>query len=430
MALTTMNMFGEFVAKSRRNDVLVVQPRMGFGRIDQMRAGLRAVKAARGTTIGTITLDSYTRVGDHGAARAALAANHDLNGFPIVVHGAERTRDMLASIADADFPVQVRHGSAKPFAIFRTLVDAGIGATEGGPVSYCLPYGRTPLSEAIDEWSRCCALLGKEADQGRIIHLESFGGCLLGQLCPPSLLIAVSVLEGIFFKRFGVRSISLSYAQQTNYDQDLEALRALQNLGNEYLGDTDWHTVLYTYMGVFPKTEEGALDNIALSARLARQSSVARLIVKTAAEAHKIPTVASNIEALELCASVASDVPGQSNSVPNTGIEQEAKTLIENVLDLDEDLGKALRKAFASGQLDVPFCLHTDNAGRARSFLDDRGYLQWSRAGSMPINVSNHHGSIATEMTSHSLLDALSFVERRFDTPYLASMSPEHRISP
>ncbi len=74
---------------------------------------------------------------------------------------------------------------------------------------------------------------------------------MLGQLCPPSLLVALSVLEGVFFKQHGLRSVSLSYAQQTHRGQDVEALLALRTLAAEHLSGLDWHVVLYTYMGVF-----------------------------------------------------------------------------------------------------------------------------------------------------------------------------------
>jgi methylaspartate mutase epsilon subunit len=94
-----------------------------------------------------------------------------------------------------------------------------------------------PLLQATAAWAECCRIL---ADQPEAMHLESFGGCMLGQLCPPSLLIALSVLEGMFFGEHGVRSISVSYAQQTHPEQDLEALAALRQLAAEWPGCGRW----------------------------------------------------------------------------------------------------------------------------------------------------------------------------------------------
>ena len=36
---------------------------------------------------------------------------------------------------------------------------------------------------------------------------------MLGQLCPPSQLVAISVLEALFFHRHGIRSVSVSAFQ-------------------------------------------------------------------------------------------------------------------------------------------------------------------------------------------------------------------------
>src|SRR5262245_48740297 len=139
---------------------LVVQPRMGFGDPARMRAGLLATREANATTVGTITLDSYTRVGDFAALRRAGGA--DLNGYPIVTTDRAVTAAMLA---EARFPVQVRHGSAVPEPIVDALADLAVDATEGGPVSYCLPYGRVPLSRSVGSWAAATRRFAELADR-------------------------------------------------------------------------------------------------------------------------------------------------------------------------------------------------------------------------------------------------------------------------
>ncbi|KOX35916.1 MULTISPECIES: methylaspartate mutase [unclassified Streptomyces] len=412
--------FGAFVAASAAAGRLVVQPRMGFGDPVLMRAGLARTRAATAHTVGTLTVDSYTRVGDLAAARAAVAEGASLNGYPIATHTPRITRDLLAGLHDEDFPVQVRHGSARPGTIVRALTAAGLTATEGGPVSYCLPYGRTPLRESVEAWARACELLAGTARPGATPHLESFGGCLLGQLCPPGLLVATSVLECLFFAQYGLRSVSLSYAQQTDPGQDEEAVRALRRLAAEFLpAGVEHHVVLYTYMGVFPRTERGATRLLEASARLAVRSGAGRLIVKTAAEAHRIPTVAENVRALETAAAAAALAgPPEPDPVTATGGEvyEEARTLIETVLGLHPDLSRALPAAFARGLLDVPFCLHPDNPGRSRGFVDPAGRLRWARTGAMPIPADP--AADATPLTADGLLTALHHVAGRYDGPW------------
>ena len=309
--------------------------------------------------------------------------------------------------------MQVRHGSADPRRIVAALLGSGLHATEGGPVSYCLPYSRMPLDVAVDNWRQCCETLAAARRPGSEPHLETFGGCMMGQMCPPALLIALSVLEGMFFWQHGLRCISFSYAQQTHAGQDEEAVSALRQLISRYVPHARTHIVIYTYMGVYPRTPGGALRLLAESARLAARAGASRLIVKTTAEAHRLPTVAENVTALECAAAAARGVP-EAAQAAGTGIYQQAKALVDNTIALDDDLGRALVAAFSLGHLDVPYCLHPDNAGRTRGYLDSSGRLQWQRIGALPIGDLVELPS-GQRMTSASLLDALRYVERKFD---------------
>jgi methylaspartate mutase epsilon subunit len=410
--------FEEFVARRHAAGELVVQPRMGFADPAVMRAGLAATKGAAAATVGTVTLDSYTRVCDTASVAHALRNGIALNGYPIVNHLADVTREMLDGLEGPDFPVQVRHGSARPADIFRAMIAAGLHATEGGPVSYCLPYSRTPLDESVRNWAHCCdLLLDAEHPAGRP-HLETFGGCMMGQLCPPSELVALSVLEALFFYRKGVRSISVSYAQQTNMTQDQEAVSALRRLCAELLPEATWHVVIYAYMGLFPRTSDGARGLLGTAAELAVTTGSERLIVKTTAEAHRIPTVAENVAALEHAGAVARSVTGKATVDSDNQVYREAYALVDAVLNSHADLGRAIVVAFKRGLLDVPYCLHPDNAGQARSYLDPTGRLGWSELGSLPLRrvVESHH---ADRITSSTLMSALSHIQNVYDAEAL-----------
>jgi methylaspartate mutase epsilon subunit len=376
--------FADVVQERAAAEELVVQPRMGLSEPAAMRAGLIAVRDCAATTVGTLTLDSYTRVRRPDLATRAMADGHELNGYPLLSHDDATTGAVLAGVVADGFPVQVRHGSAQPYEIVAAMRRCGLTATEGGPVSYCLPYSRLPLRTAVADWARSTELLARSPGS----HLESFGGCLMGQLCPPGLLVAVGVLEGIFFAEHGMRSVSLSYAQQTSPDQDREAVRALRDLAAEFLPGTSWHTVVYTYMGVFPRTADGAAAILADSVRLAVGSGSERLVVKTAAEAFGIPSVASNVAALEAAAAVARTTPRPAASARgpvHSETYREARALVEAVLELAPTVDEALVRAFALGILDVPYCLHPDNAGATRAAISDDGWLRWVDTGAMPV---------------------------------------------
>ncbi|MFI5783829.1 methylaspartate mutase [Nocardia sp. NPDC051570] len=408
------NGFGAFVARAHRAGKLVVQPRMGISAPEQMRAGLRATCDADGATVGTLTVDSYTRVGDLEAAQLAVLDGVALNGYPIVSHQHSTTAEVLDSIAGPEFPVQVRHGSANPRDIFRAMTAVGLDASEGGPASYCLPYGRVPLSESTRHWIRSCDELVELRATGLEPHLESFGGCMLGQLCPPSELVAISALEAMFFHYHGFRSISASYAQQTNPIQDAEAVRALQRLCADHLPETDWHIVIYAYMGVYPSTRSGAYALLGTAARLAASTGCARLIVKTEAESVRIPTVAENVAALEYAAAVADATPRSVAEPGDSQTYREAAALVAAVMNLDADPGMAMLRAFERGYLDIPYCLHPDNRSLSRSYIDDRGYLCWADIGRLPLSGMVDSSGPRT-LSSSGLIESLTYVSRKFD---------------
>ncbi|GLW49518.1 methylaspartate mutase [Streptomyces sp. NBRC 14336] len=406
--------FSAFVAARRRTNTLIVQPRMGFSDPDVMRRGLLAVRAAGVPAVGTVTLDSFTRQGEHDRAALAREANVELNGYALVAMGAERTARMLDGIGGPGFPIQVRHGSPRPERIFRTMLAAGVEATEGGPVSYCLPYSRVPLRESVRAWSRAVGLLARQADRGVRCHLETFGGCMLGQLCPPSLLAAISVLECLFFAEHGITSMSASYAQQTCPEQDAEALGALRLLCAEYLPGVDWHVVLYTFMGLYPRSRDGANELLRQSARLAVRTGTERLIVKTVAEAHRIPTIAENVEALRLAHRTAEAEPSPTGPPADrdTEVYQQARILVDTVLGLAPSVAQALPIAFERGLLDVPYCLHPDNRNEARCLLGPDGRLEWCDTGRVPLPAATRRRGPAG---FEALLADLEFHRRRLD---------------
>jgi hypothetical protein len=98
----------------------------------------------------------------------------------------------------------------------------------------------------------------------------------------------------------------------------------------------------------------------------------------------------------------------------DTAVYAEASTLVDIVLDFGPDLGRALAEAFRRGYVDVSDCLHPDNAGSARSHLDESRRLWWCRSGSMPLPDGARTFREA-DLSAAGLLALLSHVQRKFD---------------
>jgi methylaspartate mutase epsilon subunit len=167
-------------------------------------------------------------------------------------------------------------------------------------------------------------------------------------------------------------------------------------------------------MGVFPRSQAGALRLLDESAVLAMHGGAQRLIVKTVAEAHRIPTVAENVEAMERAAMSARTAGPAKVQVDSGEVLAEARALVEAVLELSDDVGTALLQAFASGLLDVPYCLHADNHGLSQATIDPSGRLRWTRTGKMPLPAAHRARG---RMTSSELLAMLRYTRDRYDQP-------------
>jgi methylaspartate mutase epsilon subunit len=212
--------------------------------------------------------------------------------------------------------------------------------------------------------------------------------------------------------------MSFSYAQGTLAEQDRGALRALRTLAAAYLGDVTWHVVFYTYMGLFPRTPDGATRLIRDSARLAMATGCERMIVKTVSEAWQIPSVAENIAALRIAAEEADgplDPGSPAEAQYFTEVLDEARILIDTVLNLDSDVGTALLEAFAAGLLDVPFCLHADNLGATTCVIDEQGALRWGSLGRLPLPANGGREDLA-RLGSDALYGMLDHVANSYDS--------------
>tara|TARA_R110000868_G_scaffold6550_8_gene37122 strand:- start:30744 stop:32027 length:1284 start_codon:yes stop_codon:yes gene_type:complete len=417
------NSFAGLARTARSAGQIIVQPRAGVADLEGMRALLRGFRdeAAAAFVAGTITIDAKTRQGLIEDATEALKRGDALNGFPLLSHPLVDVRSLAEEQADRFF-IQIRHGTPDPRHLYERLIEGGFSATEGGPVSYTLPYSCLPLRDTLRYWREALQCLVKSADRRGIeVHHETFGGCMMGQACPPELLIAISVLECQHFYELGIPSVSASLALGTCDEQDEGALLALNDICADRFAGRDWHIVAYHFMGQFPQTEAGSYALIENGSRIAARGGAHRLIVKTKAEAHGIPTLEQNLAALDRSATAAAAAAAEDRQRPpaveawRSKIRTNAERLIAATLSLDLDAGRALGLAFEQGQLDVPFCTHQDNRNQSLSVLDEsNGAILWASTGAMPIEA-DAPASLG-RLTAERFHNMLGFNRRRFDS--------------
>lgn len=410
-------MFSSRVVALSQHRGVAVQPRLGFSIMDSMVRGIVETIGVPGS-VATITLDAFTRVGDYARAHAGFRQGEELNGYPLLAVDPDRTRELL-DIADRQGrDVQLRHGTPDPRRLFERAAVVGISVTEGGPVSYAMPYGRRRLAETLPAWREAIGILGS-GNRGSI-HVETFAGCMLGQLCPPSMLVALSILESLFLEDAGVSDLSVSYAQQTHPRQDVAAVRALRRLADEFFApETRWHTVVYCYMGLFPQRASGAIGLNAVGALVAAAGGADRYIVKTVAEARGIPSVDQNVSAMRSARRVIGLLESHVSAEPLIDQEEEelydeARAIITACLAQADGIDACIHDSFERGLLDIPYCLHPDNRREATSRIAPDGRLIWSNRGRVPGGSRvRGDGSVST---AGDFLSGLSHVRDLYDS--------------
>jgi len=390
----------QFPAEKRFADVIesadrvLTQPRAGVPQLDDQVELLRTLVEEGDADLLPVTIDSYTRNNEYGKAQEGLERSREtgedeLNGFPAVNHGVEGCRRL---IDETDRPVQVRHGTPDARLLAAVTFAGGFQSFEGGPITYNLPYtSRHGLAETIEYWQYVDRLAGAYTERGITINREPFGP-LTGTLVPPSIAIAICIVEGLLAATQGVRSVTLGYGQVGNIVQDVAALRAMRELCESYLPDAvTVTTVFHQWMGGFPTDRARANGVIGLGAVTAGIARPDKIITKSPQEAQGVPTASANAAGLRTTDQMLQMCSEQTLELEGVEREQELITRsVESLLDAvfeagDGDVARGVVRAFDRGLLDVPFPPSEAAAGDALPARDDDGRVRLLRFGDLAI---------------------------------------------
>ncbi len=386
----------QVLRRARDSGRVAIQPRCGVGDHLQMKALLVRLEEQAAPDILTLTIDSHTRLRRFEQAMRSLNLHPgDLNGYPLVTHGWQRGRELNEAVTA---PLEIRHGSPDARILFDVAIAAGITSFEGGGISYNLPYAKAhPLGESLRAWQAVDRRCGALAEMGVVIDRELFG-TLTAVLMPPSISLAISVLEAVLAARAGVRCISVAYPQGGHLVQDIAALRAIPVLAERYLpGHVAVHAVFHEFMGVFPRLREHAEDLIFYGALAARLGGASKVVTKTYQEAFGIPDVQANADGLRL-ADRANSPLFDFISVDDARVRDERDWILSEVDDLvgpvlgrAGDTVPAIVDAFAAGTLDIPFSASRQAKSAVVPKRDQEGAIRYLSAGSLPLSPRNRH---------------------------------------
>ncbi|MDQ1659905.1 MAG: methylaspartate mutase epsilon subunit [Cryptosporangiaceae bacterium] len=371
----------------------LVQPRCGVGGHAEMLALLTGLQDQADPGILTVTIDSHTRLLQFASVDRALAADPaSLNGYPLVTHGPDRGRELDEAVRA---PIQVRHGSPDPRPLFAASAAAGFTSFEGGGISYNVPYAKdVPITDSLRHWQEVDRQAGELTAAGVTVDRELFG-TLTAVLMPPSVCLAVTLIEAALAVAEGVRCVSIAYPQGGHPWQDLAALRAIETLAARYLGPHAGtvHPVLHQFMGVFPADRQRARELISYGGVIAALGRVRKVVTKSPAEASGIPTLAENADGIRLTRHGIALAPQfgideAAVAAEQEAIEREVRDLVDPILERP-DVIRAVGEAFEAGTLDVPFGASRFVRSAVMPCRDASGAIRFADPGGLPFSAAS-----------------------------------------
>jgi methylaspartate mutase epsilon subunit len=377
-----------------RNKMLV-QPRGGFPTYKQQYELYEHFVAAN-VDVLPLTVDSNTRLNDYATAKKMLRLSEEndmdmLNGYPLVTHGYRTTRKMITHF---NKPVSLRHGTPDARLLIETAIASGIFEIEGGPITYLLPYSKNfPLDKAFLYWKYVERVCANYSELNEPINRESFGP-LTATLVPPAITIVIQLLEMLLSLEEGVKSFSVSFAQQGSMNQDIVTGAVLRKLAKHYAQITGGneaaiHLVYHQWMGAFPGNMSFSEQLINLSTVIAAMVGADKIITKTREEATGIPTKEANAKTVadtQYCLRIINGLPRVVDELEEEMLTLEVMAIMEAVFnDPADTLWRKVFNSIKNGTIDVPFSPHIINQNKLITIRDAGKNIRIIKRGRVPI---------------------------------------------
>jgi methylaspartate mutase epsilon subunit len=386
-----------FISHTFKNSTTtLVQPRGGFPTYNKMFDLYNEFMKAN-IDVMPLTIDSHTRLNDYGSAKKMLMLSEEnevdmLNGYPLVNHGYRTTRKMVTHF---NKPVSLRHGTPDARLLIETALASGIFEIEGGPITYLLPYSKNfPLDKAFLYWKYVEKICANYSKLNEPINRESFGP-LTATLVPPCITIVIQLLEMLLSLEEGVKSFSVSFAQNGSVIQDIVTSNVLKKTANYYASkigceDATINVVYHQWMGAFPRNKEFSDSLINTSSVISALVRADKIIIKTRDEAFGIPTMQCNAQSVantKYTFKVLKGLPLISDEEEEANLEEEVHSIMEAVFnDSADTLWRKVFNSIKSGLIDVPFSPHIINKNEIITIRDENNNIRIIEKGNLPIS--------------------------------------------
>lgn len=390
---------GSIMRKAAAEGRCLTQPRGGFGTLEMQRELMHVLEREGLADVIPTTTDSYTRNeqwhnADKGIKESTRAGRSLLNGYPMVNYGVNATRTLIEAI---NKPAIVLSGTAMPTLTSEIGYAAGYSGYLGSAIAYTVSYTKdVTIEQGLRNYQYVDRLATLYQQRGVDLHRRQ-PGFLTGTNIPPSIAIMTCVLDALLAAEQGVKNYGLELGQTLHLIQDAAAIRACEELCQEYLERMGHHDVFTPitslhWMGAWPQDEAQAAALVSYGGTLAAIGGAVSVTTKSTHEAIGIPTPQANAEALRmtrmaiyLARNIRLDAMDEFRREKEL-IGREVRPVIDKVLEMgDGDVAVGTVRAFEAGIMDIPWSPNRQVKSRVLPARDADGYLRIFDPGSMPI---------------------------------------------
>ncbi len=391
--------FGHRLARAVKEKEILVQCGQGHATIEETIDHCKVVEEAGADLLFTHS-DTYTRKGKHAEAQKQIENSKKLgystlNGFPVVCYGVANARRLTESTS---LPQECSMSADE-----EPMLQAEIYAASGHTAFYnhdlqelVLHSKNYPLAKRIENAQYVARLASYYSERGALIHMHPYA-----VLCytPPSLNIAVGLLNLFLNAGQGCKEMSLCQGLLGHLVQDIASIRAFKQLGEEYMQrfgykDVNLTTGSWSFMGDWPRDPAQAAGMASTFAFAAALAPLDYCYQKSVQEAIGTTPPGGNSQSIKLTKQIIKMTQGQGPlSSPEIdeeteAIKAEARCIVDRVIEIgDSDPLKGELKAVESGILDLPFSSWTLVKDKVVPVRDVTGAIRYLETGNLPFTA-------------------------------------------
>jgi methylaspartate mutase epsilon subunit len=384
----------------KKGEILLVSD-MGYTTIKQEIELLRYIQDEGhpdflGHHVDSLTRNLRFQEAEKEVRKAEETGENLLNGFPVVIHGVQGNRKVTEAV---NLPIRLRFVSPTGRLTTEIALAGGNTSAEGHPMLCFMNYTRDEQPETvIREFQYISRLIGIYEERGVPILVHVVGGNHLSSMTPPSLQLALAIIDLLMLPEQGVKHPYIGMASAGNLAQDIAYALAVPKLGCEYLkklgyDDVDLMTGGSEIPGRYPLDHAQSFTEVLWSPLVSVLAGVDLCHIKTIDEADTIPTKENNAFSLRgarmmlnLLKDQKFDVRDNKDVIAESEmLERETRAILDKVLEFgDGDPIIGTKKALKLGVLDHPMSNNKHVQARVMGVRDARGAVRYLECGNLP----------------------------------------------